>query len=462
MKEVRLNGRTLAAGCRGAGYPEAGCPETGCQEVGCPEGQGYDTQLLYFTCSSLAAGDERLYLLSGEGGSPNVVVRDLFAGTSRTLTRNQSGTLKSYVYFDGTPDQGLGKASVCLDPVREQVYFIQDTDICKVGLDGQIQVLNQVPDGRMTAFTHVSADGRRLCVPMTDGRCLDFDPETEGSGLDKRPVYDIDGRVQEEGLSSYLCVYDTETGELLYEKTVPLCWITHVQFHPLDPELIMYNHEWSSFDCGIRRIWLYDHRSDTIRRIRSEGTDTLGDPRGYARRAGDWVCHEMWSDDGRYVIYHGGYENGPAMVGRYELSTGRYWEIALPDDYNAYGHFTMDHEGNLVCDGYFKYPWEQKKVRENSTDNGPDPHKKDAEYICKVIPDWDGGTLRWIPLCRHESDWLGQDAHPHPIYTHSGDRIFFNSRMDRWVKVYSVSAQEPAGAESLSGIGDAPAGTPGI
>lgn len=95
-------------------------------------------------------------------------------------------------------------------------------------------------------------------------------------------------------------------------------------------------------------------------------------------------------------------------MGRYELATKRYWEIALPDDYNAYGHFTMDHRGNLVCDGYFKYPWEVKRVRENSTDNGPDPHKKDAEYICKVIPDWEKGTLTWIPLCRHESDWLGQ------------------------------------------------------
>ena len=82
-----------------------------------------------------------------------------------------------------------------------------------------------------------------------------------------------------------------------------------------------------------------------------------------------------------------------------------------------------------------------KKIRDNSTDNGPDPHKKDAEYICRVLPDWENGTLTWIPLCRHESDWLGQDAHPHPIYSHSGDRIFFNSRMDRKVNVYCVSAQ---------------------
>ena len=80
-------------------------------------------------------------------------------------------------------------------------------------------------------------DGRLLCVPMTDARALDYDPETEGSGLDRRPVYDIDGRVQEEGLSSWLCVYDTESGRLLYEKTVPKCWITHVQFNPADPEV---------------------------------------------------------------------------------------------------------------------------------------------------------------------------------------------------------------------------------
>ena len=419
MKETPLNGRMLVGGC--------------------PEGQEYNTQLLYFTCSSLGESGDRVYMISDQGGSPNVIVKDLFTGKEKVLTQNQAGILKSYVYFDGEKNRGLGKASVCLDYVREIIYFIQDDKICRADREGRITVLNRVPEERMTAFTHVSADGKRLCVPMTDGRCLDFDPETEGTGLDRRPAYDIDGRVQEENLNSYLCVYDTETGELLFEKTVPKCWITHVQFHPLNPEIIMYNHEWPSFDCGIRRIWMYDHETDSLIRVRTEGSDTLGNPRGFARSAKDWVCHEMWSDDGTQIIYHGGYADGPAIK--------RYWEIALPDDYNAYGHFTMDHRGNLVCDGYFKYPWEVKRVRENSTDNGPDPHKKDAEYICKVIPDWEKGTLTWIPLCRHESDWLGQDAHPHPIYSHTGDRIFFNSRMERSVKVYCVSARTPQGFE---------------
>lgn len=397
-------------------------------------GGKYNTQLLYFTCSSLSADDRHLYLMSDRTGVPNVFVHDMLTGEERQLTDNTKGTLKSYVYFDATPHEGLGKASVCLDTHRDMVYYIQDDNICCVGLDAKPRVLAKVPHDRVTAFTHVSDDGRLLCVPMTDARSLDYDPETEGAGLDRRPIYDIDGRVQEENLSSYLCVYDTETGTLLYEKRIPKCWITHVQFNPVNPEIIMYNHEWSSFDCGIRRIWIYDHEEDRYYNVRTEGAD-------------DWVCHEMWNDDGESIIYHGGYAGGLAMVGRYDMLTKERREISLPPDYNAYGHFTMDHQQNLCCDGYFKFPEDIKKVRENSTDNGPDPHKKDGEYISKVIPDWDKGTLQWIPLCKHDSDWLGQDAHPHPIYSHSGDRIFFNSRVmkddeePKFVEVYCVETK---------------------
>ena len=147
----------------------------------------FNTQLLYFTCSSLSADDERIYLISDRDGHPNVWMHDMFRGTDRKLTDNQKGILKSYVYFDGTQDEGLGKASVCLDYIRERVYYIQDDKICRTDREGNIRVLNHVPDSRMTAFTHVSMDGTKLCVPMTDGRILDFDPETEGEGLDKRP-----------------------------------------------------------------------------------------------------------------------------------------------------------------------------------------------------------------------------------------------------------------------------------
>lgn len=387
-----------------------------------------NTQMLYFTCSSLSADDKRIYLISDRTGAPNVYVRELKTGEERMLSRNGAGTLKSYVYFDGTENRGLGKASVSLDPVRELVYFIQDRDICAAGPNGGLRVLNRVPEGQMTAFTHVSGDGRFLCVPTTDGRILDFDPETEGTGLDKRPRYDIDARVQAENLNSYLHVYDTQTGRETLCETVPRCWITHVQFHPTDSRVILYNNEWPSFDCGIRRINLFDGRTHT--RLRSAGQ---------GRGAADWVCHEMWSPDGNAVIYHGAYEHGPAFVGRVAIKTMEYSEIALPALYDAYGHFTVGDDGTLVCDGYFKFPEDQAVNRFNSTDLGADPHLKNAEYICLVRADWEKRTLLWTPLCRHGTDWLGQDAHPHAIFNHRGDKVYFSSRMGTHVGVYCVS-----------------------
>ena len=234
---MNVKEKTLVGGCAG-------------------EENGWNTQLLYFTGSSLSRDDKLLFMISDKGGSPNIVMRDLEKGTEKTLTQNSNGTMKSYVYFDCRPGIGLSKASVCLDAERRIAYFIQDNSICRVGEDGVVAKLADVPADRVTAFTHVSSDGRLLCVPMTDARALDYDPETEGSGLDRRPIYNIDGRVQQEKLSSYLCVYDTASGALVYEKKVPLCWITHVQFNPVDPEIIMYNHEWPFSDCGIRRIWI--------------------------------------------------------------------------------------------------------------------------------------------------------------------------------------------------------------
>lgn len=164
-------------------------------------------------------------------------------------------------------------------------------------------------------------------------------------------------------------------------------------------------------------------------------------PGEWNRSRNDWVCHEMWSDDGKYVIYHGAYDEGPAFVGKVDMQDRTYREIPLPEDYNAYGHFTMDHQGNLACDGYFKFPQEIKQVRENSTDNGPDPHKKDGAYISALRADWERGSLEWFPLCRHGSDWLGQDAHPHPIYSHGGGRIYFSSRDGRTIKVYCAECR---------------------
>jgi hypothetical protein len=369
-------------------------------------------QLLYFTSTSLTRDDRVLVMISDRTGHPNLFAKWLDSGEERQLTFNDSGALKSYVYFDGRPDEGLGKASVCLHPESGQIYYIEGREIRTVDLNGAIRILNRLPAHQVTAFTHVSADGTRLCVPTTDARALEYDRLSGG-----RPPYDIDERIREEGLCSYLRIYDTQTGEEIRAEPVPRAWITHVQFSPLDRDLILYNHEWPS-DCGIRRVWLWDGKRHI--RVRTE------DGR---RSREDWTCHEMWTEDGQSVIYHGMYKGGPAYVGKFDLDGKKITEIALPPNYRKYGHFTVGrrHRDWLVSDGYY-------------TDGAP-PAYFGGDWLSVQRVNWNEGTMQWIPLCRHGSNWDSQDSHPHPIFSHDDSRVYFTSNKDGKRAVYSVQVE---------------------
>jgi len=367
-------------------------------------------QLLYFTSPSLLADDRRLVFLSDRTGQPNLFLRDLVTGEQRQLSQNAEGLLKSYVYFDGTPYRGFGKASVSVDAVRGKIYFVQGRQICCADTAGNLDVLSELPHDQMTAFTHVSADGKRLCVPTTDARSLDGNLQLSG-----KPPYDIDTRIREENLSSWLRVYDTESGKEIWHERVPRAWITHVQFSPQNSNWILYNHEWPA-DCGIRRIWLWNGHEHI--RLRTEG---------HGRSREDWTCHEMWERNGEAIIYHGMFADGPAYIGRVNPDGSGRVEIPLPSGWKRYGHFTEGSPGMLLSDGYYE-----------TSDDGEPTHV--GAWICVVKVDWSVGKTEWIPLCRHGSSWRSQCEHPHPVFNHAGDTIYFVSDVAGKRAVYQVPA----------------------
>lgn len=397
-------------------------------------------QLLYFTSSSLTSDDKTLIFLSDRTGNPNIFGRNLVTGEEKQLTDNKDGTLKSYVYFCGNEYKGLGKASVSVDSKNGKIYYLQGMNICCTDLFGNIRVLNRLPGDQVTAFTHISEDGKRLCVPTTDARALDTEVlanDSSGNELEQKlkdspsceldqkekeeiihykPDYDIDERVIKENLSSYLRVYDTETGsEILCEK-VQRAWITHVQFSPNDSKLILYNHEWPS-DCGIRRMWLWNGEKHI--RLREENANRSKD---------DWTCHEMWQANGDNIIYHGKYKNGIAYIGKVGIDGKDNIEISLPEEYQRYGHFTAGNlnEDWLVCDGYYHPSGEV--VNENWG----------GEWISVQKVDWHNKEITWIPLCKHYSFWNSQDSHPHPIFNHGDTSIYYTSNKDGKRAVYRV------------------------
>ena len=366
-----------------------------------------NNQLLYFTSSSLTADDRHLVFISDRTGNPNLFTRDLATGQERQLTANTEGVLKSYVYFDGHPYRGFGKGSVSLDSRNEIVYYIQGREIRAVTLAGKQQVLAELPTNQMTAFTHVSADGSRLCVPTTDARALDGDTQLKG-----KPGYDIDRRVVSENLSSYLRVFDTTTGKLIACERVPQAWITHVQFSPVNPDFILYNNEWPA-DCGIRRMWLWDGK--THLRLRTEGD---------GRSRFDWTCHEMWERDGKAIIYHGSFTNGISYIGRvFPDGSGRV-EIPLPKNWKSYGHFTVGQPGEIVSDGYYQEPGDTKWG---------------GAWISRLKVDWQHGRVQWLPLVRHGSSWTSKDCHPHPIFNHAANAIWFTSDKTGTRAVYRLN-----------------------
>lgn len=363
-----------------------------------------NNQLLYFTSTSLLDNNKGLVFISDRTGSPNLYWIDFSTGEEHTLTAQSDGYLYSYVYFDGQPYRGLGKASVSLDAVRGIVYYLQGRSVMKVDLNGNSHELCKLPEGQLTGFTHVSADGSMLCIPTVDEDAF----RVKG---DRSPGIDL--RIQEKGLSSYLRVFDTNTGKEVMCEQVPGGWITHVQFCPTDNSKILYNHEWCT-DCGIRRMWLFDGKYHI--RLRTED----------ARRSRhDWTCHEMWEKNGDYVIYHGGYHNGPSYIGRVNIHDLNYHEIPIDPAFRAYGHFTVMDTGALVSDGYYIQPED-------------DSQKGQGQWISIQKINWEQEQIEWIPLCKHGSNWDCQCSHPHPIFDHGDHYVYFTSNESGSREVYRV------------------------
>lgn len=110
-------------------------------------------QLLYFTSSSLLKNDDGLIFISDRTGNPNLFYLDLVTKTEKQLTFNEDGYLKSYVYFDGNVQKGLGKASICLHSGSGTIFYIHGNDICRTDLSGNTKILASLPDNQGIAFT---------------------------------------------------------------------------------------------------------------------------------------------------------------------------------------------------------------------------------------------------------------------------------------------------------------------
>lgn len=355
----------------------------------------HTNQHLYFTSPSVTADDRWLVFISNRSGDPNLHAIRRRDGSIRQLSHNKNGLLRSYVYPQGGW-RGLSKASPCLDPLRNRLYYIRDDLLCVVDLDNTSlgeREIGRMPTRWYGAFTHVSPDGRTVCAPCTDSLAFIDPVETQWDQLRKVPK-----RIERERLTSRILLIDTTTGSTKLAAAVPF-WVTHVQFDPKGSGRILFNQEGFGEDGKHppqNRIWCLEP-DGSYRPLSPEPT-------------GEWRAHENWAVDGKSVLYHGADGDGPFLA-------ARTWEGALVQKtYLAGIHFwhatgTVDGRRLLV--------------------DRPDG------FISLVDPS--AQESRIVDICRHDSSLDNQDNHPHPITTPRGSSLVFTSSRTGTAQIYEVS-----------------------
>jgi Tol biopolymer transport system component len=355
----------------------------------------YTNQHLYFTSPSVTADDRWLTIISDRSGSPNLYAIDRRNGTIRRLSHNESGLLHSYVYPQGGAI-GLSKASPCLDPIHNRIFYIRDDTVYAVEIDqpeATEQKVCALPAQWYGAFTHVSPDGKTLCVPCTDPRAFVDEVSTQWEQMRAVPVC-----MRKQGLVTRIYLIDTETGESRIAAEVPF-WVTHVQFDPTGTGHIIFNQEGFIEETGNPlpdRIWCLE-LNGSFRPLAPQPKQ-------------EWRSHENWAPDGKSIIYHGG-RRSQAFV------AARTWQGELLRETSLEG--IKFYHATGVLDG-------QRLLVDR-----PDG------FISILDPDA-AGENRIVNLCRHDTTIEDQDAHAHPIATLNGKHAIFTSNRTGYCQVYEV------------------------
>lgn len=387
-------------------------------------------QHLYFTSSSLTSDGQLLVCLGDRdsrvrspqdpGVDVNLYALHRDSGDIHRLTDHHDG---NYRIVEHGPRRGLHVGSPSMHAESGDLYYVYGRELRRTNAhSGEVATLAELPIDQVAGISHVSDDNTRVCVPTVHESAF-------------RDVERIDATVQELGLTGHLRLFDTKTGAEVADIEVDRAWITHVQFRPGRADTILFNHEWPS-DCGVRRMWLWD--GDQCRRLRDESASAADQP----RHRDDWVCHEVWSRDGTSAIYHGTYASGTgpfadrSFIGRLDPDSGRRTEIAFPAHFRRYGHFNVGPtDAEIVTDGYAEYAPDGEPLAAP-----PDTPRRrgGGDWISRLDVDWDTRSIDWTALCRHDTSWAYQDAHPHPIVDHSGTEVLFTSDQEGNRSVYSV------------------------
>ena len=262
-------------------------------------------------------------------------------------------------YATGHQDLALGDGyeRFGMDYNRDFAYARKGDSIFRMDTSsGQIKEIGTLPPGKCTSHLTASKSGLIWCS------------------------YQLANKI------FALVVLDPAVG------TAEIVWkddyhLGHCQACPGDDETVMYIHETGG--DALQRIWMFDYPTRSVRPY-------------YVEKEGDWITHEVWTTDGKY-LYFMRYPNN-ILRG---TKDGHNFDIMATS--NQYLHCAPDRSQKWITadriTGVYM-GWKNQVVLINA--------ETGAEEVLANLAEPNTGA-----------------EHPHPSFNRSGSTVLFNSPIEK-------------------------------
>lgn len=268
---------------------------------------------MYFTDNAFTPdGREMIYV-----AARNIYVVDLNTQQSRRLV---TGPVREVVVSRTSPT----------------VYFMRSNDQALYSADvsdGDLKQILMLPP--KANISTINADGTFLAGTYLDGSGPDLNHLATAAGI--KPSKKAKERVRFDAhlpMGIFVVNLKTATVAKIFQGNT---WLNHVQFSPVDPNLLMYCHEgpWNEVD----RIWT----------IRSDGTENRLVHHRTLPQKEETAGHEFWDADGKTVWFDLQAPKGKAFfLASYNTATGTEQKFQM--NRNQWSiHFNGDLQSGIFC-----------------------------------------------------------------------------------------------------------------
>jgi len=299
-----------------------------------------------------------------------------------------------------TEESGIEPHRSCLDPERLVAYYFSGRILKSVELSTlRTEEIYVVPEGFCPSIPSLSADGLYLAFSYSERLHLSV-RDWMWEHLYRRP-------------RSMVIRVDLESGmaEALWGECE---WISHVNISPVDADIVLFCHEgpWEL----VQRMWVVKASTHEVWPLVKQ--------KRYLQACG----HEFFTRDGKVVTQY-------AERDRADRNEWRRFNLIVNPDGEELGKF--------------RYPgmW-PTHIQANSSAT---LFVGDAAYPTADFTEgaYFIGLVRHVQdraevelLCRHDSSWQSQEAHPHPVFTPDDRHVIFTSDRGGRCNVYMVKVGE--------------------